>query len=321
MAEDVAAAHAISNDADGPTRPAIVAGAFWALLTVAVWAAWPSVTRLSVTQTLTPQDLVALRYAVGGLVLLPLLMRQAPRIRRGGWREGFVLALFQGAPVALLVTVGVQYAPASHMVSLSPGPLALFAAVLGFLFFYERVSATRKVGLVMIFAGSLLMAGVSLATFTDGTWKGDLLFIAAGFMGSIYAVRMRRSGLTAMQGAAFIGVYSMAIYLPLYVALWLGSGRLTTAPPAEVGFQAAYQGLLMGALALFSFSRAIMLLGAARAAAFVSLVPVVGTVLGVVILNEVPSVSEICAVVAISVGVLLAAGALQNSGRGPGVSG
>jgi drug/metabolite transporter (DMT)-like permease len=210
------------------------------------------------------------------------------------------------------VTVGVQFAPASHMVSLSPGPLALFAAVLGVLFFYERVSVSRAAGLATIFAGSLLMAGVSLSTFADDTWKGDLLFIAAGFMGSIYAVRMRRSGLTAMQGAAFISVYSMILYVPLYCWLWLGSGQLTTAPAGEVGFQGIYQGVLMGAVALFSFSRAIVLLGAARAAAFISLVPVVGTVLGFVILNEIPSLSEICAVVAISLGVLLAAGALQH---------
>jgi hypothetical protein len=36
-----------------------------------------------------------------------------------------------------------------------------------------------------------------------------LFFVFAGFTGSIYAVRMRRSGLSATEGAALIGVYSM----------------------------------------------------------------------------------------------------------------
>jgi hypothetical protein len=33
----------------------------WALLTVVIWSAWPSYTRLSMTATLSAPDLVALR--------------------------------------------------------------------------------------------------------------------------------------------------------------------------------------------------------------------------------------------------------------------
>ena len=71
----------------------------------------------------------------------------------------------------------------------------------------------------------------------------------------------------------------------------------------------------MGAVALFSLSRAIVILGAARAAAFISLVPVLGTLLGCAILGEIPSASEITAVIAISIGVLLATGTFQRAAR------
>jgi drug/metabolite transporter (DMT)-like permease len=314
-AENRTAPPSTQHSWERPYQFSIAVGVFWALLTVTIWGAWPAVTRLTVTQTMTPQDLVALRYAIGGLILLPVLIGQAGRMPRRGWSEGVVLAVCQGAPLALLVTIGVQFAPASHMSSLSPGPLALFAALLGFLFFHERISASRMLGLVLILGGALLMAGVSLSTFADDTWKGDLLFISAGFMGSIYAVRMRHSGLTAMQGAALISVYSLVFYLPLYAWFWLGAGQLAQAPIGELVFQAFYQGVLMGAVALFSLSRAIVILGAARAAAFISLVPVLGTALGFAILNEIPSASETTAVVAISAGVLLAAGVFQRTAR------
>jgi drug/metabolite transporter (DMT)-like permease len=250
---------------------------------------------------------------VGGLILLPILIRQANRIPRRGWIEGVVLAVCQGAPLALLVTIGVQFAPASHMGALSPGVLPLFAALLGFLFFNERLSTLRIAGLAMILAGALVLAGVSLSTFTSGVWRGDILFVCAGFMGSVYAVRMRRSGLTAMQGAAMISIYSMIAYLPIYCLFWLGSSRLATAPLDEVLFQAFYQGVLMGALTLFSLSRAIVILGAPRAAAFLSLVPVIGTVLGAAVLHEIPSISEAAAVTIISFGVLLAAGVSRRA--------
>jgi len=287
----------------------------WALLTVAIWSAWPAYTRLSVINVLTPQDLVALRYAVGGAILVPVLIRHARAMPHGGWRQGLLLTFFQGAPLALLVTVGVRYAPAGHMAALSPGLLPLFAAVIGAVFLRERLPPARCMGVALIAAGALAMAGLSLGSLSSGVWKGDLLFICAGLMGSIYAVRMRRSGLSAITGAALIGVYSMLVYLPLYGALWLQSGGLRSAPALDLTFQALYQGVLMGAVSLFSLSRAIVILGATRAAAFISLVPVLGTIIGALVLGERPSLTEWFAVGAISLGVLLASGLVFRRNR------
>ncbi len=301
---------------DVPATPSILLGIFWALFTVVVWSAWPVFTRLSVTRAVNPEDLVALRYGIGGLILLPVLIRQVRIMPRHGWREGVVLAVCQGAPLALLVTIGTKYTPASHMAALSPGLLPLFAAVLSVIFLKEQISTMRAAGLALILAGALVLVGVSMTTLSNGFWRGDLMFICAGFMGSIYTLRMRRSGLTAMQGAALIGVYSMVFYLPLYAVLWLGSSRLAEAPVREVIFQAFYQGVLMGAVTLFTLSRSIVILGAPRAAAFLSLIPVATAVLGIVILGEIPSVPEAVAVTVISLGVLLATGVLaRRTGR------
>ena len=306
--DNVAALHDTLGSAAASQSPAAAVGILWALLTVAIWSAWPAYTRLSVIDTLTPQDLVALRYAVGGAILVPVLIRHARAMPQGGWRQGLLLAFFQGAPLALLVTVGVRYAPAGHMAALSPGLLPLFAAVIGAVFLRERLSPARSMGVALIATGAFAMAGLSLGSLSSGVWKGDLLFICAGFMGSIYAVRMRRSGLSAITGAALIGVYSMLLYLPLYGALWLESGGLRSAPVLELAFQALYQGLLMGAVSLFSLSRAIVILGATRAAAFISLVPVLGTIIGALVLRERPSLTEWLAVGSISLGVLLTTG-------------
>ena len=297
-------------------KPVSIAfGVMWALLTVVIWSAWPSYTRLSVTSTLAAPDLVALRYAIGGLLLLPALIHYARHMSLRGWREGLLLAFFQGAPLAMLVTVGLRFAPAGHMAALSPGLLPLFAASIGYIFLRERVSSTRVCGLTLIVVGAFALAFVSMTAFAGSAWKGDILFVCAGFMGATYAVRMRRSGLSAMEGAALISVYSMLIYLPLYAALWLPSSGLFAVSPAELLFQGFYQGVLMGAVSLYSFSRAIVTLGATRATAFISLVPVLGSVLGTAILNETPSILEYAGVISISVGVLLAAGIVSFRSR------
>jgi drug/metabolite transporter (DMT)-like permease len=111
-----------------------------------------------------------------------------------------------------------------------------------------------------------------------------------------------------MEGAALISVYSMLFYLPLYAWQWLPSSNLFTVGREELLFQGFYQGVLMGAVSLFSLSRAIVMLGAMRATAFISLVPVFGSLLGWVILGEVPSIVEVAAIVSVSIGVFLASG-------------
>jgi drug/metabolite transporter (DMT)-like permease len=302
---------AVSGATADDARVSIFLGAAWALFTVLIWSGWPAFTKLSMTATLSAPDLVALRYAIGGLLLLPVLIRSARRMPHRGWREGVILAAFQGAPLAMLVTVGLRFAPASHMAALSPGLLPLFAAIISYIFLDERLSHIRIVGLALIACGALALVFVSIGMLADFAWKGDLLFVCAGMMGSIYAVRMRRSGLSAIEGAALIGVYSMLFYLPLYAVVWLPSSKLFAASRADLLLQGFYQGALMGAASLFSLSRAIVALGATRATAFISLVPVLGTVLGAAILHEVPTIIEDAGIISISLGVLLATGIIS----------
>lgn len=285
----------------------LMTGSAWALITLVIWGAWPAYTRLAVTELVTPEDLVVLRYGIGGLVLLPVLMSQSSRMPSKGWREGILLAAFQGVPLALLTTIGLQWAPASHLAALSPGIMPIFVAIIGWIFFKERISALCMTGLILIGLGAAAIVGTSLSTtLSNESWKGDLFFITACFMGSIYAVRMRLSGLSAVQGAAMISVYSMIACIPLYFWLWSASSRLAIVSLQELAFQGFYQGMLMGALTLYSLSRAIVLLGAARGAAFMSMDPVLGAALGFFVLHEIPSTMEAAAVIIISFGVLFA---------------
>jgi drug/metabolite transporter (DMT)-like permease len=103
-----------------------------------------------------------------------------------------------------------------------------------------------------------------------------------------------------------ISVYSMIFYLPLYFWLWSGASLIPLVSGQEVFFLAFYQGVLMGALTLYSLSRTMLLLGAARGAALMALDPVLAAALGYVVLRESPSLIEALAVFVISLGVLIA---------------
>jgi len=62
-------------------------GALWAALTMVIWAGYPVVTRLSVTQTLSPEDLFALRFGISALLFLPYLAWRAAALPiKAGYR-------------------------------------------------------------------------------------------------------------------------------------------------------------------------------------------------------------------------------------------
>lgn len=300
----------------GVSRSAVVGGA-WITFTIFVWAAWPSFTRLAVTESVTPEDVVLLRYGIGGLILLPFLLREAANMPRRAWREGLWLASFQGAPVAALTAKGLALAPASHMAALSPGLMPLFTSLLNWLLMRERISRWQSVGLMLIVGGALAIGGVSLASMDNGHWRGDLLFVCAGLLGSIYLLRMRGSGLTALQAAALISVYSMVVYVPLFIWLWLDTTRLAAVSTTDLVFQAFYQGVLMGAVTLFSLGRAVVLVGPTTAATCLALLPVTGMLMAAVILGEIPSILEGIGAAAISAGAVLAIGILRKRTPGP----
>lgn len=298
-------AHAQSATAEVMTSTKLH-GTLWAALTVIVWSAWPAFTRLAVTESVTPADIVLLRYGIGGLILLPVLLRLAGSMPRHAWLEGLWFALLQGAPLAMLTAQGLALAPAGHL-TLSTGLMPLFTSLLCFYFLGEAISRLRKYGLTLITLGALAIGGVSVASIHLDYWKGDILFLCAGMLGSTYLLRMRRSGLSAMQGAALLSVYSLLIYLPFFVLFFWESSKLTQIPVSDLLFQGFYQGVLMGALTIFSLGRSTMLLGAPAAAMSLALLPVASFLLAFFILGEVPTIFEILGAIAISLGAFLAA--------------
>ncbi|MGO4264186.1 EamA family transporter, partial [Lysobacter sp. TAB13] len=75
---------------------------------------------------------------------------------------------------------------------------------------------------------------------------------------------------------------------------------------SAIALQAIYQGLLVGAFALFLYTQAVAILGAGRAALFLPLVPVVTALSGALLLGERPSPIEIAGMALAITGMLIA---------------
>ncbi|MHA6644762.1 EamA family transporter [Mesorhizobium sp. A623] len=148
----------------------------------------------------------------------------------------------------------------------------------------------------LVAAGAAIHGSPSLA--------GIGALAAAGAMWALYTLLFRRSGLTPIQAASLICIWSAALFLPVY--LLFGLSRLDHASMNEIALQVAYQGVLMSGVAIVTFNRAISILGASATTAIIALVPAAASILAIPILGEIPSPAECAAIAVIVIGVLLA---------------
>src|SRR5215468_122434 len=234
------------------------AGLGFALFSAALFSSFTLISRLGLTHSLRLPDLAALRFGIGGTLLLPVLLRHG--LRGVSPRAAAALALLGGFGFAPLAYAGFALAPAAHGAVLLHGTLPLFTALL------VRLAAPgsarpRTAGLLLIAAGIALMARDSLAGASSRQLLGDGLLLLASLCWSGYGVLSRRLALPPAHGAAIVAGLSMAAFLPGYAIF--ADKALLAADLREVALQAVVQGVLIGAVSIFVYTRAVAALGAA----------------------------------------------------------
>ncbi len=282
------------------------AGAAWGSAAALLTAGWWVMTRQGVTTAMDPYDSAALRFAVSGALLAPVLWRRRQALAAVPAPLLAVMALCAGAPYSLLVAGGLRLAEAGNGGALVSGALPLFTTLLSVLVLRETVAAGRWIGLAVILAGMLGLAGAAASAAASLP-----LFLTAGLMWAGFTVTLRLSRLPVDAAIAVVSVASAALYLPGYLLI----GADTVALDARTLPHALYQGVVSAIVAVYCFGRAVQALGAARAALFGAVVPVLANLLGAVLLGEVPTGSETAAVATIAVGAGLASGGLRLPGR------
>lgn len=278
-------------------------GVAWGALAVTIFSGWFVVTRFSVTRELRIWDVTALRFSIGAILLAPVILRRGSRLPLAAWGEGLIFALLWGMPFALLVALGLKLTSAAQAATITPTLMPVFAGALAWVFLLEPQGRVRWLGYGAIVAGLVCLVTAGAAIHGRPSSAGIGALAAAAAMWAIYTLLFRRSGLTPIQAAALICVWSAGLFLPVY--LFLGLSRLSLASPAEIALQAAYQGVLMSCVALVSFNRAVFLLGSVAATVIIALLPAVAALLAIPVLGETPSLSECASIAIIVLGVLL----------------
>ena len=284
-------------------------GSSAAMSVVFVWSGWIVVSRFGVLNNMTVFDIAGLRFGIGALIAAPWVWRKKP------WRElnrlqiG-VLFLCCGPIYALLTYFGFIFAPAAHGGVFINGCLPILTAGVAWIWLKERRTRIQIIGLGITLFGVVLVGWDGLTGPSgDLTWVGDILFLSAVLLFSVYVTANRRWGVTPVQVVFCVTVLGALVYIPIWL-LWLDS-NLAAAPWRDLLLQGAYQGIVPSLAGISFLSIAVKNIGPNSTSVFLACVPVVGALLAVPTLGEIPGLSAWLGMALVIGGVVLSLGLVK----------
>jgi drug/metabolite transporter (DMT)-like permease len=274
-------------------------GYLYAALAVLIWSGFVIVSRMGGESALSTYDIIALRYGVTALILLPFLLLRH-RFSSLFERRRLPLVLSGGLFYALCVFHGFHFSSATHAAILLPGMIPFAVVVMAYFALGERISRRQWAGLALIGAGLLTLATESIRS-TQLTMLGDVLFVLGAICWGVYTVQLKRLALTPLEIVGTLTMVTLVLYLPVY--LFALPKHISTAPWQDIALQAFYQGVLANCLQMFLYIRAVHILGASRMGIMMALVPAIAALSAGPILGEPLTAAILSGLVLVGAGV------------------
>lgn len=252
------------------------------LLLGAIWGASFLFMRVAASD-FGPVALVEVRLALGALVLLPFLWRARARFPLRLWPKLALIGAINAAVPFILFAWAAERAPAG-IGAISNALTVLFTALVGLLFFGERIGGRRALALVVGFAGVVVLA--SGRTAGSGIGMAVAAGATAAFLYAVglHLVRRHLTGLPSGAVAAATVGASALLLLPFAVAAWPSHPV-----PLQSWVSAALLGVLCTGLGFVMYYRLIARLGAGRVSTVTYLIPVFGVAWAWMLLGETPT--------------------------------
>jgi drug/metabolite transporter (DMT)-like permease len=250
-----------------------------------------------------PVPLVDMRLALGSLLLLPFLWRHREKFSLRRWPIMALIAALNSLLPFLLFSWAAERAPAG-VGAIANGMTALCAALMGFLFFHEKLTSRQGIALVIGFTGIIVLASGKMAGMSVG-WASIAGAVASLMYGlAIHMARRHLQGLpsaalasaTLGSGALMLAPFAIATWPAHSIAMksWLSAGAL---------------GVLCTGIAFVMFYRLIEKIGANRTSIVTYLIPPFGVAWGWLFLRE-----PVTATMAIACVMVLGSVALSQLG-------
>lgn len=280
------------------------------LLLAALWGASFLFMRIA-APAFGPIPMIELRVGIAALVLLPVMALG------GGlatlWRH-FVPLAFVGLTNSALPFVLYAWAMLSvsgGFASIVNATSPLWAALVAFVWFRDRLSGAAIGGMVLGLLGVVVLAWDKATFSAGGSGWAILACLGATLSYGIAANFTKRflTGVPALAIATGSQFFAALMLLPAAIAMW---------PEGEIASTAWTAVILLAigstALAYFLYFRLIGSVGPAKAIAVTFLIPAFGMFWGWAVLNEPVTASMLLGCAVILIGTALSTGAIRIPG-------
>jgi drug/metabolite transporter (DMT)-like permease len=260
-----------------------------------------------------PVALVEVRMVTGALVLLPLLAAGIglPALRTHARRIALISVINFAVP--FVVVTWAMLTLTAAFTSMLNGTVPMWTALIGALWFGERVRPPQWLGLAVGAIGVVVLVGDKVHFDRSGAGWTETVAVGAALLGMIFyglsanVAKRTLGGVPPLATAAGSQIGAAVLLAPLAVATWPAQ-----APSAGAWAAALVLGVLCTGFAHLLFFRLIERVGAMRAANVTYLIPLFATLWGTLFLAEPLSLRLLVGGAIVLAGTALAVGVLDR---------
>ena len=276
-------------------------GYLFVCITMCIWGGFTILSRLNLHWHVSAWDLVAMRFAIAFLILMPVLIYKKDLAFLWHPRP-VILALTGGLAYCLTVYTAFLHAPAAHAAIFLNGCIPLCTAVAAYLLFKQPFDKHTWLSLSIMLSALALMSYLMLHEQASAFGLGDILFFLSAVWWGIFTVLLKQWKLSAWYSMASVAIWSALIYLPIYI-LFIPK-HFQEAEPVHLLVQGVFHGVLVVIIATLTYVAAIERLGAFKTGSIVTLAPFIAAIIAVPLLNEPLSPAIMCGLVGMGIGAL-----------------
>ncbi len=276
-------------------------GYLFVCITMCIWGGFTILSRLNLHWHVSAWDLVAMRFAIAFLILMPVLIYKKDLAFLWHPRP-VILALTGGLAYCLTVYTAFLHAPAAHAAIFLNGCIPLCTAVAAYLLFKQPFDKHTWLSLSIMLSALALMSYLMLHEQASAFGLGDILFFLSAVWWGIFTVLLKQWKLSAWHSMASVAIWSALIYLPIYI-LFIPK-HFQEAEPVHLLVQGVFHGVLVVIIATLTYVAAIERLGAFKTGSIVTLAPFIAAIIAVPLLNEPLSPAIMCGLVGMGIGAL-----------------
>lgn len=276
-------------------------GYLFVCITMCIWGGFTILSRLNLHWHVSAWDLVAMRFAIAFIILMPVLLYKKDLAFLWHPRP-VILALTGGLAYCLTVYTAFLQAPAAHAAIFLNGCIPLCTAVAAYLLFKQPFDKHTWLSLSIMLSALALMSYLMLHEQASAFGLGDILFFLSAVWWGIFTVLLKQWKLSAWHSMASVAIWSALIYLPIYI-LFIPK-HFQEAEPVHLLIQGVFHGVLVVIIATLTYVAAIERLGAFKTGSIVTLAPFIAAVIAVPLLNEPLSPAIMCGLVGMGIGAL-----------------